>query len=110
MNDREIVTSALRWHSARNHRLLVGAQKRRADELDGFTGLHLQVQTSRQLTQAKRVEQAALRVLAKGCKEHRGHLEMVEDADLVIEGRFIEMSTPISDAAMQRFRGNAAEG
>ncbi|KAF3999186.1 hypothetical protein [Glaciimonas immobilis] len=91
MNEREIITAALRWHNARNHRLLVGAQKRRADELDAFTGLYLQVQTSRQLTHAKRVEQAALRILAKACKEHRGHLEMVEDADLVIEGRFIEI-------------------
>lgn len=91
MNDREIVAAALRWHTARTHRLLVGAQKRRADELEGFGALCLQMEKAGELTQARRVEQTALRILAKGCKEHREHLGMVEDADMVIDGQFIEI-------------------
>ncbi|QRX83262.1 hypothetical protein [Glaciimonas sp. PAMC28666] len=91
MNDREIVAATLRWHTARTHRLLIGAQKRRADELEGFWNAGLQIEKALELTQARRVEQTALRVLAKGCKEHRGHLDMVEDADMVIEGRLIEI-------------------
>ena len=98
MNEREIVAATLRWHTARTHRLLVGAQKRRADELDGFGAMSLQMEKSRELTQARRVEQTALRTLAKGCKEHRRHLGMVEDAELVIEGRFIEIEMNESPA------------
>jgi hypothetical protein len=91
MNDREIVVAALRWHTARAHRLVVGAQKRRADELDGFGVIRLQVEASRQLSQAKRIEQAALRALGKACEKQRSRLEKAEDADLVSGGRIIEI-------------------
>jgi hypothetical protein len=85
MNDREIAIAALRWHTARDHRLVVGTQKRRADEVNGLRAIHLQVETSKRLSQAKRIEQAALRALAKACEKQRSRLERAEDADLVTE-------------------------
>jgi uncharacterized protein YacL len=69
----------------------VGAQKRRADELDGFGVIQIQIEASRQLSQARRIEQAALRTMAKACEKQRSHLEKAEDADLVIDGRIIEI-------------------
>lgn len=91
MNDREIVVAALRWHTARACRLVVGAQKRRADEVDGPGAGCLQVEVSRLLSQARRMEQAALRALTKACEKQRSRLEKAEDADLVTDEQIVEI-------------------
>lgn len=85
MNDREFFTAALRWHSARTARLLAGAEQRRYQQqqkqLTGFGGSDLEL--SRRLTAAKRIEQAALRQLAALCAQARGGLQSATDADVI---------------------------
>ena len=98
LNDREIVVASLRWHTARLNRALLSAQKREIEKNWGIGAWVLQNDKGREITRAKLVEQNALRALAKVCKAHRGHLGMVEDAELVIEGRFIEIEMNESPA------------
>ena len=85
MNDREFFTAALRWHTARTARLVVGAEQRRYQQqqkqLTGFGGSDLEL--SRRLTAAKRIEQAALRQLAALCAQARGGLQKATDADVI---------------------------
>lgn len=84
-NDREFFTAALRWHTARTARLVVGAEQRhyqqQQKQLTGFGGSDLEL--SRRLTAAKRIEQAALRQLAALCARARGGLQKAPDADVI---------------------------
>lgn len=96
MNDREIVAAALRWQAARNRRLSIGTIKNRIDKdiKDSDFGvfsrlLTMQIDTDARLTEAKRLERATLRALAKACEKQRGRLGDVEDADLVIDAKLL---------------------
>lgn len=70
-NDQEILTAALRWHAANIKRLEVGAEKRReqqyAKERTGYASAS--TATDQRHSEVKRRERAALRQLAKACKE-----------------------------------------
>jgi CRISPR/Cas system endoribonuclease Cas6 (RAMP superfamily) len=85
MNDREILTAALRWYTAYEIRLAHGTvsnkfkteQKKRT----GFGGADFEL--SGRVTAAKRVELAALRKLAKACKAARHAQGQVSDADVL---------------------------
>ncbi|MBH1978494.1 MAG: hypothetical protein I8H67_09005 [Comamonadaceae bacterium] len=83
MNDREILAACLRWHTARARRLEIGAEQRRfvleQKQRTGFGGSDLEI--SRRLTAAKRVELAALRALAAICAKVRG--SHIDDADVI---------------------------
>lgn len=96
MNDREFFTAALRWHTARTARLLIGADQRRYQhqqkQLTGFGGSDLEL--SRRLTAAKRIEQAALRQLAALCAQARGGLQKATDADVIDVPMRIEHCQP----------------
>lgn len=85
MNDREILAACLRWHTLHVHRLKIGAEQRRfvleQKQRTGFGGSDLEI--SRRLTAAKRVELAALRQLAKVCAKVRGNQQQVSDADVI---------------------------
>lgn len=85
MTDREILAAALRWHTAHARRLEIGAEQRRfvleQKQRTGFGGSDLEI--SRRLTAAKRVELAALRALAKVCAKVRGNQQQVTDADVI---------------------------
>lgn len=69
MNDHEITAAALKWHAANILRLQAFSQKRkeqqRTKERTGYA--IASPNTDRQATEAKRLERAALRVLAKSC-------------------------------------------
>ena len=69
MNDSEILTAALRWHTLHKSRLAVGADsnrfKREQKQRTGFGGSDYVL--SARVTEAKRLELAALRQLAKAC-------------------------------------------
>lgn len=83
MTDREIVSAALRWHSANTARMnattasnkFKSEQKKRT----GFGGADCEL--SRRVTVAKRTERAALCTLAKLCTQARG--QQVDDADVI---------------------------
>jgi hypothetical protein len=85
MNDREVISAALRWHTAHEARLahttasnrFKSEQKKR----DGFGGSEYNL--SQKVTAAKRVELAALRKLAKACQAVRTEQERVADADVI---------------------------
>lgn len=90
-NDRELTHAALQWHAAHTRRMAIGTEKRRLDKeikAKGFGGLFSparaqQGDAARGLTEAKRKELAALRLLAKACAKQRGHLDL---ADVVLDG------------------------
>ncbi len=90
MSDRELINAALRWHTVHARRLAVGREKRRIDaqlKAGGDNGWNLQrvIQQSeagRQVTELKRKELAALRVLAKVCAKQRGHLQAADVVEL----------------------------
>lgn len=89
MQDPELTTAALRWHTAHVRRLAVGAEKRRLDKLLKDEGLSVfssaysqQGKAARQLTELKRRELAALRALAKACSKQRGHLQAADVIEL----------------------------
>ena len=103
MNDREILAAVLRWHTAHEARMAIGATKRRNEkalkaygdnQFNPFAPTYREscrVRTAaddaaEQLTQAKRKELAALRGLAKVCAKVRGSQRQVEDAAHVIDG------------------------
>jgi hypothetical protein len=73
MNDREIVAAALRWHTAHAARLVVSAEKRREQQHSkqhrGYSSASSV--TDKRHTEAKRLELAALRALAKACMKVR---------------------------------------
>ncbi len=83
MNDLKILAAALRWHTARVRRLEIGAEQRHYQlirkQRTGFGGSSYEI--GLRLTAAKRLEQAALRELAKLCANVRGH--QVDDADVI---------------------------
>ncbi len=85
MNDREILAAALRWHTAHGCRMVIGAEQRRYQseqkQRTGFGGSDLEI--SRRLTAAKRVELAALRALAKVCASVRGNQKHIVDAGVI---------------------------
>ena len=85
MNDREILAACLRWHTAHAHRLEIGAEQRRfvlaQKQRSGFGGSDLEI--SRRLTAAKRVELAAMRALAKVCQKMRASQQQVSDANVI---------------------------
>ncbi len=85
MNDREILTACLRWHTAHTHRLEVGAEQRRFQLAQkrriGFGGSDIGI--GQRLTAAKRIELAALRRLAKLCAQVRGNHQRAPDADVI---------------------------
>lgn len=88
MNQRdaiEVAAAALRWHTTYERRRAAGAQKRLADHAYKTMGylsgdLWRAVDASAQVTEAKRQERAALRVLAKACTKVRGDLQDVDAA------------------------------
>ena len=83
MNDREILAACLRWHTAHTARLVIGAEQRRYQQTQmqrtGFGGSDFGI--SQRLTAAKRLEQSALRDLAKLCTSVRG--QQIDDADVI---------------------------
>lgn len=85
MNDREILAAALRWHTARIHRLEIGAEQRRYQQAQmqrtGYGGSCCEI--GGRLTAAKRLELAALRALAAICAKVRGNQQQVSDADVI---------------------------
>ncbi|MBJ7309928.1 hypothetical protein ACFOLJ_08285 [Rugamonas sp. CCM 8940] len=88
-NDRELINAALLWHTAHARRLAVGAEKRRLEKLLRDEGLSCfspayrqQGEAARQLTELKRRELAALRLLAKACARQRGRLDVADVVDL----------------------------
>lgn len=90
MSDRELVHAALLWHTAHERRLAVGAEKRRLDaqlKAGGDCGWTLQrlmqqSEAARQLTELKRRELVALRLLAKSCAKQRGGLNLADVIDV----------------------------
>ena len=93
MNEREILTAALRWHTAHVHRLEIGAEQRRYQAAEkqrtGFGGSDYEI--SQRLTAAKRPELAALRNLAKVCASVRDSQKQIVDADVIdVPMRLIE--------------------
>ena len=90
MHNRELTNAALRWHVAHAQRLEVSRIKRRIDAQmraggdDGWCVQRCveQNETDRQLAQAKRREQAALRELAKACARQRENLQTADVIDL----------------------------
>jgi hypothetical protein len=102
VTDREILAAALRWHTAHEVRLSIGATKRRNEKSlkeYGDAQFNTYAPTYRescrirtaasdaaeQLTPAKSVELAALRELAKVCARVRGNQKQVDDANEVID-------------------------
>lgn len=80
-NDIQITATALRWFTARQRRLAIGAEQRRFRKefktLTGFGGSDSEI--SQRHLQAKRLELAAARALAKACEQHRGQLSHADD-------------------------------
>ena len=85
MNDREILATCLRWHTAHARRLEIGAEQRRFQleqkQRNGFGGSDYEI--SQRLTAAKRVELAALRALAKVCQQMRTRQQQTTDANVI---------------------------
>jgi hypothetical protein len=85
MNDREIVAAALRWHTAHAARLVVGAEKRleqqHSKQHRGYASASSA--TDKRHIEAKRLEMAAMRVLAKACMRVRqSHVTDIEAIDV----------------------------
>ena len=85
MNDREILTAVLRWHTAYEIRLahVTVHNKFKSEQmmLEGYGGSDLELGGS--VTAAKRVELAALRKLAKACRALRASQSQVADVDVI---------------------------
>ena len=81
MTDYEILTAALRWHTVHNTRLTISAEsnrfKRDKKQRTGFGGSDYGL--SIRVTEAKRVELAALRQLAEACAKARSRQGDVVD-------------------------------
>ena len=92
MNNSEIVVAALRWHTAHEKRMVIGAEKRKLEKavkgLDWHQSWQLRAREGEiaiLLTRAKRLELTALRALGKACEKQRGRIAQADDAELVIE-------------------------
>lgn len=87
MKDREILTAALRWHTAHTARMAAtGASNRfktESKQRTGFGGADCEL--SAKVTQAKRVELAALRELGRVCAKVRSGQKEVDDAAEVFD-------------------------
>jgi hypothetical protein len=90
MNDRELVHAALLWHAAHLRRISIGAAKRKLNaalKATGYSssdawGLRRQEGvTARQLTEAKRLELAAMRKLAGACAAQRERFNVADVID-----------------------------
>jgi hypothetical protein len=85
MNDHQILTAALRWHTAHTVRMVATTASNRfktnEKKRTGFGGSD--VELSHRVTAAKRVELAALRNLAKVCATVRSNQNDVVDVDVI---------------------------
>jgi hypothetical protein len=85
MNDREFLATALRWHTTHQLRLDASAKlyehKQAQRRSTGYFSSDCDL--SRNVTEAKRIELAALRDLDKVCTKVRGNLQQVCDADVI---------------------------
>jgi hypothetical protein len=85
MNDREFLATALRWQTTHQLRLAasrkLNAHKKAEKQRTGFFSSDYGL--SRNVTEAKRIELAALRDLDKVCTKVRGNLQQVCDADVI---------------------------
>lgn len=92
-HEARITAAALRWFTARQRRLAVGAEQRQYQKerkaLTGFGGSDYDISLRHQ--QAKRLELAAARALAQACDQHRGHLNRADDAALVLDTRVLDL-------------------
>ncbi len=110
MNDREILATALRWHTAHQNRRAIGAEKRRNEkalkefgdqQFNPYAPTYREScrvrdaasDAAQRLTPARRKELAALRDLARACTQARGELRQVDDASEVIDVKLIQNST-----------------
>lgn len=94
MKEREILASVLRWHTAHESRLIIGAEKSRQQKAEreayragrpSWSINPSSYEIGLRLTPAKRKELAALRELAKVCAKVRGSQRQVEDAAQVMD-------------------------
>lgn len=101
MNDRLILAAALRWHSAYEARLIIGAEKARQQKAEreayhagrSTWSIHpSSYEIGLRLTPAKRKELSAMRELAKVCKKVRSSQRQVEDAAQVIDVEVLHIS------------------
>lgn len=95
-NDRELIHAAMQWHAAHARRMAIGTIRRRLDKEIKvrahtlFSPLrHQQAEAARQLTELKRRELAALRLLAKACAKQRGQFDAADIVDLDIEAKLL---------------------
>jgi hypothetical protein len=85
MNDREILATAMRWHTTHQLRLSASANlyKHKQAQRRSTGYFSSDCELSRNVTEAKRIELAALRALAKVCEKVRGNQQQVCDADVI---------------------------
>jgi hypothetical protein len=85
MFEREIHAAALRWHTTHVRRLAATAQlyqfRKGQRQRTGYWSLEGDL--SQRVTELKRLEQAALRALAKVCAGVRGSQHQVSDAHAI---------------------------
>ncbi|RUR65883.1 hypothetical protein EJP67_02290 [Variovorax guangxiensis] len=98
----DITTAALRWSTAHARRRALGAEKRLAEQaykaavMPVTSGaLTRSVEASRRVTEAKRLERAALRALAKLCATTRDGLA---DAEVIEAEPFSQHRPAIGQA------------
>ena len=83
MLEKRAMAACLRWHTAQQNRLAIGAELRliRASNKSKPVLFHASdLDASRRLTEAKRVERAALRKLAALCAEMRAGHQQADNA------------------------------
>lgn len=83
LNDQHIIAASLRWHTAHKRRLEAGAWLRKLRLANKGVRPLLQASdtdASRQLTEAKRAERAALKQLASLCEKVRASHRQADDA------------------------------
>lgn len=86
MLENQIMAACLRWHTAQQHRMEVGAELREIRKSNRDVPYLLQksdMDASRRLTAAKRRERAALRKLAALCAEMRDGNRQAETMPLM---------------------------
>jgi len=94
MTETQITAAALRWFTARQRRMTIGAVQRQYQKArkaqTGFGGADFDISHHHQ--QAKRQELQAAKALAKAFEQHRGHLRRADDASLVLDVLALEMT------------------
>lgn len=84
-HDAQITAAALRWFTARQRRMAIGAEQRQYQKegkaLTGFGGADWDISHRHQ--QVKPLELQAAKTLAKVCEQQRCHLSRADDASLV---------------------------